>query len=152
MEKISIYQPTVNRELFDALSLVNRKLRAVFDARVKERGLTLSRARALFALTRKDGLNQRELADELDIETPTLVRLLDGMEKQGFIERRVEVSDRRAKQIHMTDDGRGVADEILRLADEVRAEVLEGIDAAELAVTQRVIRAIADNVQALARE
>ena len=147
-----MYQPTVNRELFDALSLVNRKLRAVFDARVKERGLTLSRARALFALTKKDGLNQRELADELDIETPTLVRLLDGMEKQGFIERRVEGSDRRAKQIHMTELGRTVADEILRLADEIRAEVLQGIDAAELAVTKRVIRAIADNVQSLARE
>ncbi|QRY69740.1 MarR family transcriptional regulator [Ensifer sp. PDNC004] len=147
-----MYQPTVNRELFDALSLVNRKLRAVFDARVKERGLTLSRARALFALTKKDGLNQRELADELDIETPTLVRLLDGMEKQGFIERRVEVSDRRAKQIHMTELGRTVADEILRLADEIRAEVLQGIDAAELVVTKRVIRAIADNVQSLARE
>lgn len=147
-----MYQPTVNRELFDALSLVNRKLRAVFDARVKERGLTLSRARALFALTKKDGLNQRELADELDIETPTLVRLLDGMEKQGFIERRVEVSDRRAKQIHMTELGRTVADEILRLADEIRAEVLQGIDAAELSVTKRVIRAIADNVQSLARE
>jgi MarR family transcriptional regulator for hemolysin len=152
MEKIQMYQPTVNRELFDALSLLNRKLRAVFDARVKEKGLTLSRARALFALTKKDGLNQRELADELDIETPTLVRLLDGMEKQGFIERRVEVSDRRAKQIHMTELGRTVADEILRLADEIRAEVLQGIDAAELAVTKRVVRAIADNVQSLARE
>ncbi|WP_113553279.1 MarR family transcriptional regulator [Hyphomicrobiales bacterium] len=147
-----MYRPTVNRELFDALSLLNRKLRAVFDARVKEKGLTLSRARALFALTKKDGLNQRELADELDIETPTLVRLLDGMEKQGFIERRVEVSDRRAKQIHMTELGRTVADEILRLADEIRAEVLQGIDAAELAVTKRVVRAIADNVQSLARE
>ncbi|OCP00694.1 MarR family transcriptional regulator [Ensifer sp. LC13] len=147
-----MYQPTVNRELFDALSLVNRKLRAVFDARVKERGLTLSRARALFALTRKDGLNQRELADELDIETPTLVRLLDGMEKQGFIERRVEASDRRAKQIHMTAFGRNVADDILRLADEIRAEVLRGVDTDELAVTLRVVRAIADNVQSLARE
>ncbi|HEV7307754.1 MarR family transcriptional regulator [Ensifer sp.] len=147
-----MYQPTVNRELFDALSLVNRKLRAVFDAQVKERGLTLSRARALFALTRKDGLNQRELADELDIETPTLVRLLDGMEKQGFIERRVEVSDRRAKQIHMTDLGRAVADDILRLADEIRAEVLQGVDRAELAVTLRVVRSLADNVQSLARE
>lgn len=103
-------------------------------------------------MTKKDGLNQRELADELDIETPTLVRLLDGMEKQGFIERRVEVSDRRAKQIHMTELGRTVADEILRLADEIRAEVLQGIDAAELAVTKRVVRAIADNVQSLARE
>ncbi|HEV7323157.1 MAG TPA: MarR family transcriptional regulator [Ensifer sp.] len=147
-----MYQPTVNRELFDALSLVNRKLRAVFDARVKEKGLTLSRARALFALTRKDGLNQRDLADELDIETPTLVRLLDGMEKQGFIERRVEATDRRAKQIHMTDFGRTIADEILRLADEIRAEVLQGVDAAELAVTLRVVSSIAGNVQSLARE
>ena len=53
----------VNRELFDALASVNRKLRALFDARVKERGLTLSRARALFALSKRDGLNLRDLAD-----------------------------------------------------------------------------------------
>lgn len=147
-----MYQPIVNRELFDALSMVNRKLRAVFDARVKERGLTLPRARALFALTRKDGLNQRELADELDIETPTIVRLLDGMEKQGFIERRVEVSDRRAKQIHMTELGRTIADEILKLADEIRADVLRGVDPGEVAATLKVVRTIADNVQLLARD
>ncbi|NVD38328.1 MarR family transcriptional regulator [Ensifer sp. HO-A22] len=147
-----MYQPTVNRELFDALAMVNRKLRAVFDARVKERGLTLPRARALFALTKKDGLNQRELADELDIETPTIVRLLDGMEKQGFIERRVEATDRRAKQVHMTELGRTIADEILRLADEIRAEVLLGVDADEVAAALKVVRTIADNVQSLAKE
>ncbi|WP_457582753.1 MarR family winged helix-turn-helix transcriptional regulator [Ensifer canadensis] len=147
-----MYQPLVNRELFDALSMVNRKLRAVFDARVKERGLTLARARALFALTKKDGLNQRELADELDIETPTIVRLLDGMEKQGFIERRVEMSDRRAKQIHMTELGRTIAYEILKLADEIRAEVLQGVDNEEVAAVLKVVRTIADNVQSLAKE
>ncbi|WP_312361482.1 MarR family transcriptional regulator [Ensifer sp.] len=147
-----MYQPIVNRELFDALSIVNRKLRAVFDARVKERGLTLPRARALFALTRKDGLNQRELADELEIETPTIVRLLDGMEKQGFIERRVEVSDRRAKQIHMTELGRNIADEILKLADEIRADVLRGVEPGEVAATLKVVRTIADNVQLLAKD
>ena len=142
----------VNRELFDALASVNRKLRALFDARVKERGLTLSRARALFALSKRDGLNQRELADELGIETPTIVRLLDGMEKQGFIERRVEVSDRRAKQIHMTELGRTIADEILKLADEIRAEVLQGVGEDEVAAVLKVVRTIADNVQSLAKE
>ncbi|MGH6809226.1 MAG: MarR family winged helix-turn-helix transcriptional regulator [Ensifer adhaerens] len=147
-----MYQPIVNRELFDALSMVNRKLRAVFDARVKERGLTLARARALFALTKKDGLNQRELADELDIETPTIVRLLDGMEMQGFIERRVEATDRRAKQIHMTELGRAIADEILKLADEIRAEVLKGVDADEVAAALKVVRTIADHVQSLAKD
>ncbi|MBB4185106.1 MarR family transcriptional regulator for hemolysin [Sinorhizobium terangae] len=140
-----------NRELFDALAMVNRKLRAVFDARVKERGLTLPRARALFMLAKKDGINQRELADELEIETPTIVRLLDGMEKQGFIERRVELSDRRAKQIHMTDFGRSVARDIQNLADEIRNDVLDGLEPEEIAVALKVVSTIASNVQSIAR-
>lgn len=142
----------VNRELFDALASVNRKLRSLFDARVKERGLTLSRARALFALSRRDGLNQRELADELGIETPTIVRLLDGMEKQGFIERRVEASDRRAKQIHMTRRGRDIADEIDKLACEIRKEVLGGVDDKDKATALQVVSLMAGNILAISRD
>ena len=142
----------VNRELFDALASVNRKLRALFDARVKERGLTLSRARALFALSKRDGLNQRELADELGIETPTIVRLLDGMEKQGFIERRVEATDRRAKQIHMTDRGRDIAGEIDKLACEIREQVLGGVDNKDKAIALQVVSLMAGNLVSIGRD
>ena len=42
---------SVARALFvDHLVKVNRKMRTLFDARVKELGLTLSRARLLLAL------------------------------------------------------------------------------------------------------
>jgi len=142
----------VNRELFDALASVNRKLRALFDARVKERGLTLSRARALFALSKRDGLNQRELADELGIETPTIVRLLDGMEKQGFIERRVEATDRRAKQIHMTERGRDIAGEIDKLACEIREQVLGGVDNKDKAIALQVVSLMAGNLVSIGRD
>jgi MarR family transcriptional regulator for hemolysin len=142
----------VNRELFDALASVNRKLRALFDARVKERGLTLSRAKALFALSKRDGLNQRELADELGIETPTIVRLLDGMEKQGFIERRVEASDRRAKQIHMTARGRDIAGDIDKLACEIREQVLGGVDASDKAVALQVVSLMNGNLVSIGRD
>lgn len=141
-----------NRALFDALQSVNRKLRAVFDAKVRERGLTLSRARALFALSRRDGLNQRELAEEMAIETPTIVRLLDGMEAQGFIERRVEKTDRRAKQIHMTPKGRALAQEIETLACEIRAELLDGVDPNEKAMALKVMTAMSDNMLQIGRE
>lgn len=147
-----MFDSAVNRQLFDALSSVNRKLRALFDARVKERGLTLSRARALFALSKRDGLNQRELAEELGIETPTIVRLLDGMEKQGFIERRIEASDRRAKQIHMTERGRGIADEIDKLACEIRQQVLDGVDAKDKATALQVVSMMAGNILAITRD
>ncbi|NHT74973.1 MarR family transcriptional regulator for hemolysin [Rhizobium sp. PP-F2F-G38] len=141
-----------NRALFDALQSVNRKLRAVFDAKVKERGLTLSRARALFALSRRDGLNQRELAEELAIETPTIVRLLDGMEAQGFIERRVEKSDRRAKQIHMTPMGRALAEEIEVIACGIRADLLSGVSLQDKETALAVMTAMADNMILIGRE
>jgi len=138
--------------VLDDLSRVQRKMRALFDARVKERGLTLPRARALLILGRGVSLNQRELADELDIETPTLVRLLDGMEKQGFIERHSVEGDRRAKQIVMTAHGAAVAEEVLELARTLRADVLKSISAQEMSTTVKVLASMADNIAKSCRE
>lgn len=139
-------EPVTDRELFDAVANVNRKLRVLFDTRVKETGLTLSRARVLFTLLRRDGLNQRELAEDLGIETPTIVRLLDGMEKQDFVERRLEASDRRTKRIHLTVHGRRSAEEIEELARQIRVEVLEGVDPDEKKVALKVINMIVENI------
>ncbi|QRM54856.1 MarR family transcriptional regulator [Sinorhizobium sp. BG8] len=137
--------------ILDELSRVSRKMRALFDARVKERGLTLARARTLLILSRRGALTQRELADELDIETPTLVRLLDGMETQGFIERRSVEGDRRAKQIVMTNHGQSVAAEVSQLASELRTDVLKGISAEEMAAALGVLQKMTENVQAADR-
>src|SRR5262249_53572427 len=131
-----------NRQLFDELSSFNRKLRASFDALVRERGMTLARARVFFALSKRDGINQRELADELELETPTLVRILDAMEAQNFIERRAAQADRRAKLIHTTDSGKVIAAEIDALAASVRSDILEGISDEDIAVALKVIRAM----------
>ncbi|MXN53867.1 MarR family transcriptional regulator [Shinella sp. AETb1-6] len=138
--------------LLDDLSRVQRKMRALFDARVKERGLTLPRARALMILGRGSQLNQRELADELDIETPTLVRLLDGMEKQGFIERQSVEGDRRAKQIVMTPHGARMAGEVLDLARSLRADVLADISTADMTVTVKVFATMSDNIARSCRD
>jgi MarR family transcriptional regulator for hemolysin len=141
-----------HERILDDLSRVQRKMRALFDARVKERGLTLPRARALLILGRGVNLNQRELADELDIETPTLVRLLDGMEKQGFIERQSVEGDRRAKQIAMTPRGAKVAEEVLDLARSLRADVLKSISAHDMSTTVKVFATMSDNIAKSCRE
>ncbi len=69
-------------EFLEELSVTSRKLRTLFDAQVRARGLTLARARTLIHLSRKDGMTQTELAEILEVEGPTLVRLLDGLEAQ----------------------------------------------------------------------
>ncbi len=93
------------RELF-GFKLVHlaRCWRMRLDQQLKHTGLTQSKWNALVYLTRGgDGLLQKDLARYIGIEGPTLVRLLDDLQRQGLIERRSTHRDRRGKTIHLTD-------------------------------------------------
>jgi len=69
------------------------------------------------------------------------------MEAQSFIERRAAQSDRRAKQIFMTESGKVVAAEIEALATSVRADILQGISDDDVGMALEVIRAMTANLQ-----
>lgn len=140
---------TQNEQLFDEMSAFNRKLRAFFDAAVREEGLTLARARALFAIARRGPLTQKDLAEELEIETPTLVRVLDGMEKQDLIQRSEDATDRRAKRIDMTPAGRDTFKRVHALAGELRGQIAEEISAEDIETALSVVRRLMRNMQQL---
>ncbi|CAM5765143.1 MarR family winged helix-turn-helix transcriptional regulator [Bosea minatitlanensis] len=130
------------------LAAVNRKLRALVDERARGMGLTLARARLLMELAREDGLIQSDLAGLLEIEQPTLVRLLDGLERNGMIERRAVEGDRRARQVFLTPMARGQAEDILAFLAELRADILHGIAPQELEMALDVLRRTSRNIAA----
>nr|WP_210309822.1 MarR family transcriptional regulator [Rhizobium rosettiformans] len=131
------------------MSAFNRKLRAFFDAAVREEGLTLARARALFAISRRGPLTQKELAEELEIETPTLVRVLDGMARQNLIVRTEDENDRRAKRIAMTEAGRAAYDRMHVLATDLRAQIAAEISSDDIEIALSVVRRLTRNLQSL---
>lgn len=130
------------------LAAVNRKLRALVDERARKMGLTWSRARLLMELAREDGPIQSDLADLLDIEQPTLVRLLDGLERNGMIERRAVEGDRRARRIFLTPMARAQAEDILNFLAALRADILQGIAPRELEMALDVLRRTSRNIAA----
>lgn len=140
---------SLDERLFDEIASFTRRLRSVFEVHASETGLTLTRARALFALTRRGSLSQKDLAQELEIETPTLVRILDGMEQQGLIERRA-AADRRVKEIHMTAEGQAVGAAVQALATGLRGRIVEGIAPEDLDVTLRVLLQLNRNLSVAA--
>lgn len=114
-------------------------MRNLFDSRVRERGLTLARARALLLLAEQRDWNQRDLADAMDIEHPSVVRLLDGLEKQGLIIRAAVEDDRRAKRIELTEDAQAQVKELQELIRSIRAQLLQNIDRASLETALSVL-------------
>ena len=132
----------------EELAKTSRKLRTLFDARARASGLTLARARTLMLLAKKDRMTQTELAEALEIEGPTLVRLLDGLESQGSIQRCPMDGDRRAKRIALTAAGRKLSAQIRRLADGIREEVLADIPEGELVAATELLRGMAARIEA----
>ena len=130
------------------LAAVNRKLRTLVDDRARDMGLTLSRARLLMELAKADGPIQSDLAGLLDIEQPTLVRLLDGLERNGMIERRAVEGDRRARRVFLTETARAQAQDILDFLAELRAGILQGIEPEELEMALDVLRRTSRNIAA----
>ncbi len=128
------------------LSAAGRKMRTVFDRLVRARGLTLARARTLMLLANDSGMTQKDLAAALDVEHPTMVRVLDGLEKQGLIERCAVDGDRRAKRVALTPASEGQIRELEELSEAVRVQMLEGIPQEDVATTLRVLRQIGANL------
>lgn len=135
-------------EILDALSKMNRKMRTLFDARVRDRGLTLSRARTLLRIAAGQAVKQRELAEELEIENATLVRLIDGLEAQGLIERREVENDRRAKHVVMTDEGDAAVKLVNQMALDLRKEVLAGLNDDDIENALTIVRKMTRNIEA----
>lgn len=107
---------------------VARLMRTGFDRRVRKLGLTRSQWWVLTFLYRREGVTQSELAEDLDIEKPTLGRLLDRLEARGWVARRADAQDRRVKRIHLTPAVAELMATMRRIAGDLRAEALAGID------------------------
>jgi MarR family transcriptional regulator for hemolysin len=125
------------------VSRISRRLRQAVDAELRSHGLTEATWRPLAYVKRLgDGVRQKELATALAIEGPSLVRLLDNLERRGLIERREDESDRRARGIHLTASGCELAARVSRVSGEIQERLLANVADADLAACHRVLEAV----------
>jgi len=108
-----------------------RLLRRDFDRRARAIGLTRAQWSVLSHLARYQGVNQAALADLMELQPITLVRLLDRLEEAGWIVRAADPKDRRSRVPQLTDKARPVLERMQALAAETRELALAGIDDGE---------------------
>lgn len=111
------------------MSDVSRLMRRRFDERARSSGATGPQWRTLKILERREGLNQGQLAELLEVEPITCCRMIDRLEEAGLVERRRDPNDRRAWLIFLTDKARPVLDELRVIARDMIEQALQGLDA-----------------------
>jgi len=143
-------QTTIHAELGLLIARLARLWRRQADQALADHGLSQATAHPLRVLSRRGKcVRQGVLADEIGIEGPSLVRLIDLLQAEGLVERREDPTDRRAKTLHLTEAGEAKAEEINRILRRVRTELLQDIPAEDLAVTYRVLERIEQQTKRL---
>src|SRR6516164_5330518 len=87
------------------LYLSHRSVHDELDRRLSEHGASLWNWVLLKEAANAEGASQRELAQHMRIEPPTLVRHLDKLADEGLVERRPDPDDRRIVRVVVTEAG-----------------------------------------------
>ena len=128
---------------------VSRMLRTVYDRRVEPLGLTRSQWRVLARISRIEGCTQTALAGELEIEKPTLGKLIDRLEEKQWVERRPDQNDARIKRLFLTKRAGPLLNEMFVLADDVLDAAISGLNGEEAEHLNKALLKIKNNLAGL---
>jgi MarR family transcriptional regulator, transcriptional regulator for hemolysin len=139
----------LKRQLVAQLVESSRLLRNYIDHRAKDRGTTRAQWIVLFRLRQQEGLSQVDLADVLELQPISLVRLLDRLVEHGLLERRHDPRDRRANRLFLTANGRQLVDDLDSLRDSIASDVLQDIPEAAIEASLETLRDIKERIKAI---
>jgi MarR family transcriptional regulator, transcriptional regulator for hemolysin len=120
-----------------------------FEERARELGMTLPQCKALVYLSRSEGLSQVELASSAEIDPMSLVRILDRMELDGWVERRADPHDRRARRLYLMPKSKPLLAAIDRVSNATRDEALAGFSKQEADLLIGALERVRHNIAAL---
>ena len=140
----------LQRQLVAQLVESSRLLRNYIDHRAKTRGTTRAQWIVLFRLREQEGLSQVDLADVLELQPISLVRLLDRLVEHGLLERRHDPKDRRANRLFLTASGRQLVDDLDSLRDTIALDVLQDVSDPAIKTSLKTLHDIKERIKALA--
>jgi MarR family transcriptional regulator for hemolysin len=131
--------------------IVNRTARAfvkALDSELREKvGVTIGQWKVIVMLVNQNGLTQKEIADKLGLESPTLIPIIDKMEKEKLVVRRVDLDDRRNNRIYRTEKADALWNKMMECATKVIEVSVKDIPEQNVNIMENVLEKIWQNLK-----
>lgn len=135
-----------SRAAFDRLLAVSILVTDDMARVLRARGLTPARANALWQVARHEALNQRQIADLLHVTPRNITKLVDELERGGFVTRTGHESDRRAVLVRLTEKGEAAAAQMESEATALAEELFGSLSPEDLTTVIRALDHVAARV------
>jgi len=137
--------------LDDCLAFITSRSAKIFaeslEQKFRSRHVTRTQWIAMYYISQSKRITQRELAEKMCVKEPTVVRLLQKMETDGYLRRMGCEADRRVKCLKLTEKGRTVYEELLPVAEQFKCDTIAGISDGELQILKRALDKMVENAQ-----
>lgn len=138
-----------NEDVFHLLTgRTPQNMNRFLSHRLKESNISLTKEQwsVMAVLWKTDGCTQQLLADATYRDRAGITRLVDNLEKEGFVERRPDANDRRSNLISLTPKGRSIEKEVVEILDDAVGAITKDIEDKDLAVLREILTHINKNI------
>lgn len=121
----------------------------VLNKNFRQNGVELTKEQwsILAVLWENDGCSQQYLADKSFRDRPSVTRLIDNMEKDGLVDRKPDVNDRRSNLIFLTKKGKQIQEKVMNLVNATVEESIKGISVENIVTVKEVFHKIYQNLE-----
>lgn len=130
------------------LCMASHAYERTMNEQLTAQGITFRQCQVLAWLAIEGEQTQIELASRMNIEPPTLVRVLDRMERDGLVARTDCAEDRRRKIIKPLPKAKPIWKKIVASAEVVRERAIAGLSKQDVATLKKLLGRVRENVRA----
>ena len=131
----------INRIGKSLINVIDQELRKKFS-------ITFGQWKVLIIIANSDqGITQKDIADKLALEGPTLIPILDKLEKDGFVIRKNDTKDRRINRIYLTERADGFLNDTIDCVAQIKKVCLNDLSENDILITKNTLEKMWHNLQ-----
>ncbi|WP_407308967.1 MarR family winged helix-turn-helix transcriptional regulator [Desulfosporosinus sp. SB140] len=124
----------------------NKKMMRYLNSKLEVHNITLEQWNVLLKLSQQDKIKQKQLAENVDKDQPTLARILDILERKKLVIRKPSEKDKRAFSVQITEEGINLKKQVGPSLESFFQTIIEGISDEEIETYRRVLLKMNNNI------
>ena len=128
------------------LRVISIKLKNKADSSISDLGLNAQQGHAIAYINSHEGMIQRELSEAFNKRDASITSMLQGLEKKGYIERRIPKDNEREKRLYVLPKGKELIDIFSDRFDEQENDITNCLTADEIETLKRILIKLNNNI------
>lgn len=128
------------------ITIISKNMNYYFNKKLEKYNIKRNQLQILHYLYNNEGVSQNELGNVIMVDKITVTKILKGLVKEGYVEKREGNEDKRRKELYVTEKGYKLHDEIYAIMREVTDILFQDFSYGEKQIVKELLIRMSTNI------